>query len=90
MNFDADPLNMAAIAALPKPRVSPYGRVLAETLKITTERARLVEAYLRLQFGTLSHLSREDFRHEYTDGGISDTIDADTRQAIALAESFGI
>ena len=69
---------------------SPYARVLAETLKITPERARLVEAYLRLAYKTLDHLSRSDFRHEYTKRGISDAIDADPAQAEALAKSYGL
>ena len=62
----------------------------ADTLKITPQRAVLVEAYLRLQYSTLGHLSRIDFRREYTKGGISDAIDADPEEAIALAKSFGL
>ena len=70
--------------------MSAYQTILAETLKITPERAVLVEAYLRLQYSTLGHLSRADFRREYTRGGISATIDADVEQAIGLAKSFGL
>ena len=70
--------------------MSAYQTILAETLKITPERAVLVEAYLRLQYSTLGHLSRADFLSEYTRGGISATIDADVEQAIGLAKSFGL
>lgn len=70
--------------------MSAYSNVIAETLKISNERAVLVEAYLRLQYSTLGHLSRADFRHEYTRGGISATIDADLGQALRLAKSFGL
>lgn len=70
--------------------MSAYQKILADTLHISPERAVLVEAYLRLQYSTLGHLSREDFRHEYTRGGISDTIDADPESARALAASYGL
>ena len=63
--------------------------MIAETLKISPERATLVEAYLRLEHGTLDHLSRVDVRREYA-RGISATIDANLEQAIALARSFGL
>lgn len=69
--------------------MSAYQQVLADTLKISPQRAVLVEAYLRLQYSTLGHLSRADFRHEYT-RGISDTIDADPESARALAASYGL
>lgn len=70
--------------------MSPYSNVIADTLKISAERAVLVESFLRLQYSTLGHLSRADFRHEYTRGGISAAIDADPKGAIALAKSFGL
>lgn len=67
-----------------------YEQVLADTLKIAPERAALVEGYLRLQYKTLDHLSRADFRREYTKGGISAAIDADPAAAVQLARSFGL
>lgn len=67
-----------------------YQTVIAETLKIAPARARLVEGYLRLQYGTLSHLSREDITHEYCRRGISTAIDADVDGAIKLAASYGL
>lgn len=70
--------------------MSAYQQVLADTLHISPARAVLVEAYLRLQYSTLGHLSRADFRHEYTHGGISEAIDADPESARALAASYGL
>lgn len=67
-----------------------YRAVIAETLNITPERARQVEGYLRLQYGTLGSLSREDIAREYTAGGISASIDADPSGADALADSFAL
>jgi len=66
-----------------------YQTILAETLQITPSRAVLVEAYLRLQYGSLGNLSRDDFRREYK-AGISAAIDADPAEAAALAQSFGL
>ena len=66
-----------------------YQTILAETLQITPSRAVLVEGYLRLQYGSLSNLSREDFRREYR-AGISDAIDAAPAEAAVLARSFGL
>ena len=67
-----------------------YNTIISDTLKITRERARLVEGYLRLQYSTLDHLSRVDIRREYRKGGISATIDADVSAAIRLADSLAI
>lgn len=67
-----------------------YQTIIADILKITPQRAVLVEAYLRLQYGTLDHLSRAAIWHEYTHGGISATIDADPDQAVRLARSIGL
>ena len=66
-----------------------YNQIIRETLKVTPQRARLVEGYLRLQYSTLDHLSRVDIRREYTRGGIGATIDADVKAAIRLADSYG-
>lgn len=71
-------------------RYSGYTVTIAETLKVTKDRARLVEAYLRLQYGTLDALSRMDFCREYRRGGISAAIDADVNGAIRLADSYAI
>ena len=70
--------------------MSAYQAVLAETLKITPDRALLVEAYLRLQYSTLDHLSRADFRQEYKRGGICTAIDADPAGAVLLAKSYNL
>ena len=67
-----------------------YQALLVKTLKITPQRAVLVEGYLRLQHGTLDHLSCADFGREYKRGGISAAIDADPEGAIELAQSFGL
>ena len=66
-----------------------YQELIASTLKITKERAILVEAYLRLQYGALDSLSRIDIRREYRTG-ISEAIDADVESALKLAETFGL
>lgn len=84
----AQPADGHARAARPERRA--YQKVLADTLHISPARAVLVEAYLRLQYSTLWHLSRADFRHEYTRGGISEAIDADPESARALAASYGL
>ena len=70
--------------------MSMYQKVLSETLSVSPERALLVEGYLRLQYGTLDHLSMEDFRREYTSGGISRSIDEDPALAADLAKSYGL
>ncbi len=66
-----------------------YTEIIQRTLSVTAERARLVEAYLRLQYGTLDRLSRADIRREYRHG-ISGAIDADVEGSIRLAESYGL
>ena len=67
-----------------------YNDIIRSTLKITPERARLVEAYLRMEYGTLNHLSARDIRRNYYHGGISYAIDANLDGALKLAESFGL
>ena len=49
---------------------------------------RHVEAYLRLQWGTLDHLSRNDFEDAIPE--IVETIRANPRQAEQLADSYGL
>lgn len=70
--------------------MSGYTGILSEVLAISNERALLVEAHLRLQYGTLCHLSQERIRFEYTDGGISEVIDLAPDQAVELAKSMGL
>lgn len=70
--------------------MTTYNDIIRRTLKITPERARLVEAYLRLDYGTLDHLSNVEIRREYHVGGISAAIDADVDGALKLAESLGL
>ena len=67
-------------------------QVVMQSASAEKDRAlnEVVEAYLRLQYSTLDHLSRADFRHEYTKGGIGATIDAAPEQAVRLAQSFGL
>lgn len=67
-----------------------YTTTIADVLRVGKQRAMLVEAYLRLRYSTLCHLSRDDISREYTDGGISGAIDADPAGAVALAQSYGI
>lgn len=67
-----------------------YNALIADTLKITPERARLVEAYLRLDHGTLDALSPDDITREYFHGGITTAIDANPKGARALADSYGL
>ena len=66
-----------------------YNDIIRDTLHVNANRASLVEAYLRLQYGTLDALSRVDIRREYSTNGISDAIDADVEGAIRLAKSYG-
>lgn len=67
-----------------------HAKTIADILKIGQERAVLVEAHLRLQYGTIGQLSRADIQREYRSGGISATIDANPTAAVELAESFGL
>jgi hypothetical protein len=62
----------------------------ARILGISQERARLVEAYLLLQYGRLSHLADETIVLEYNQGGISACIDLDPKESEGLAKSFGL
>lgn len=70
--------------------MSPYATVIAETLEVSSARAVLVEAYLRLQYGTLGNLSRVDIQREYGADGIGATIDAAPDRAVTLAASYGL
>lgn len=70
--------------------LSWYNRFIQQELKIDASRARLVEAYLRRQYGTLDALSAADVRREYTEGQIGRTIDAAPAEAERLARSFGL
>jgi hypothetical protein len=65
-------------------------KTTAEILNISLERARMVEGYLYLQYGRISHLTRRDIRREYNSGGISNVIDLDPKQADWLAGSYGL
>jgi len=47
-----------------------------------------VEAYMRLEFGTLDHLPRDQFRREARLA--ARCVDADPRQAKALVASYGL
>lgn len=67
-----------------------YQQIIATTLQIAPARARLVEGYLRLQYKTLDHLSREDIRREYVEGGIAATIDDDPAMADRLASTYSL
>lgn len=66
-----------------------YTTTIADVLRIGKQRAMLVEAYLRLKYSTLCHLSRDDISREYTDGGISGAIDADPAGAVLRHRSRG-
>lgn len=66
-----------------------YNDLIAQTLHITPQRASLVEAYLRLDYGALDSMSRLDIRRAYM-FNIRATIDADVNAAMKLAESFGV
>lgn len=63
--------------------------MIAQTLHITPQRASLVEAYLRLEYGTLDAISRAQIRMAYINW-IQQDIDADVTAAMKLAESFGV
>lgn len=69
--------------------MTAYQQIIVETLNVTPNRARLVEAYLRLSHSTLDSLSRADIYKEYRED-LSDTIDEDIETAIKLAESYGL
>lgn len=49
---------------------------------------RHVEGYLRLRFGTLDHLSRDDLEEECLSA--MDAIDMDPKAAEQLAQSYGL
>lgn len=66
-----------------------YNDTIAQTLHITPQRASLVEAFLRLEHGTLDSLSRADIRMAYVNW-IQQDIDADVNAAMKLAETFGV
>lgn len=67
-----------------------YNQIISEVLNVTPARARLVEAFLRLQYGTLDALSRDRILSEYTAGGISEAIDEDAALVERLADSYGL
>lgn len=73
--------------------MDPYTPTVSRILGIPESEARLVVGYLRLQYGTLDHLSQERIRFEYLDGGpdgsIKDTIEADRKGAERLADDYG-
>jgi hypothetical protein len=62
---------------------------ISKVLSIPANRARLVEAYLRLSHRTLNSLSAAQIRKEYRND-ISDTIDCDPEMAERVAASFGL
>lgn len=53
-----------------------------------SEDLRCVEAYMRLEFGTLDALSTAQFQKACLDA--ADCVAADPAQAVALADSFGL
>jgi hypothetical protein len=65
-------------------------KTIAGILSIDEARARYVLAYLLLQYGRTSHLSKGDIIREYNQGGICATIDEDLGGAERLALSFGL
>lgn len=74
---------------------SSYTRSIAKQLGVTLQRARFVEAWLRLQYGTLDALSQEQIKYEYENGGpmgpISAAIDESTDEDNEeLAKSEGL
>lgn len=71
-------------------KYSWYTEMLARLLHIEPEKARLVEAYLRLQYKTLDALSATDFLREYYKGGIMLAIKDDPEGSEALAQSYGL
>lgn len=67
-----------------------YNKMLQELLGIDSQRARYVEAYLRLEYGTLNHLDASRIKLEYYDLGISEAIDQDPAGAETLAQSYAL
>jgi hypothetical protein len=63
-------------------------QTIARILNITTDRARLVEGYLRLTYRSLGSLSAEQIEDEYRND-ISAVIDADPAMADFIAGSYG-
>ena len=63
--------------------------IIAKTLNIAADRARLVEGYLRLEHRTLGSLSAAQIRKAYR-SEISDTIDCDPAMAERVAASYGL
>ena len=72
--------------------MTKYNSLIAKTLKITPQRASLVEGYLRLKHGgTLDSISAAAIRRAYQGRkGIGAQIDADWQAAVKLADSYGV
>lgn len=67
---------------------STYAEVLVEVTGCTTEEAPLVEGYLRLDYGSLSNLSREQIRRDARE--ILPLVRAEPAASRRLAVSFGL
>lgn len=65
-----------------------YRKLIIELSKCTTEEARLVEGYMRLEFGTLDHLTRAQFKKAAKEGYKMVCLDPD--EAELLAQSYGL
>jgi len=74
--------------------IRTYNAMIQEVCNIGTDRARLVEAYLRMQYRTLDALSAERIKFEYLNGGsegsIRDAIDLDPDGSEKLARSYAL
>lgn len=73
---------------------SSYNQTIQEVCGVDANTARMVEAYLRLQYSTLDSLTRYQMRFEYLNGGahgsIKQAIELDRNGSMELAESFGL
>ena len=71
-----------------------YNRTIQTLCGVDEKTARHIEAYLRLQYGTLDALSRERIVFEYENGGsegsIKEAIQLDPDGAEQLAQDFGL
>lgn len=68
--------------------MTAYTKIFIDSLNITADRARLVDAAFRAEFGTLDGLTVYQIVKEYR-AYISDMIDADPEMAEMLAQSYG-
>jgi len=66
-----------------------YQSLIIETLRCTPMQARLIEAWMRLEHGTLDHLDRASFKREARIG-LECALASTASENESLAQSFGL